>query len=159
MFQGQLVGIFIAKRKGGDLLPLEQVEAIAGRGLTGDRYFLKDGAAPRKDHPGREVTLIEIEALEGLARDNAIALSPAESRRNLLTRGVPLNHLVDRTFTIGSVVLRGVLLCEPCGHLESLTGKNVKAGLSHRGGLRAQVIEGGLLVVGAKIEFAASRTP
>lgn len=151
MFHGQLVGIFIAKRKGGELLPLEQVEAIAGRGLNGDRYFLKEGVTPRKDHPGREVTLIEIEALEGLARENEITLSPAESRRNLLTRGVPLNHLVGQTFTIGAVVLHGIRLCEPCGHLESLTCKSVKAGLIHRGGLRAQVIAGGVIAVGSAI--------
>ena len=152
MFQGQLIGIFTAKRKGGDLLPLEQVEAVAGHGLIGDRYFLKEGTYSAKDGPDREVTLIEVEALEGLTREYEIAVTPAESRRNLLTRGVPLNHLVGQTFRIGPVVLCGIRLCEPCGHLEKLTCTGIEKGLRHRGGLRAQIVTGGLLVVGANID-------
>jgi MOSC domain-containing protein YiiM len=152
-FQGELAGIFTARRKGDDLQSLDRVEAIAGRGLVGDRYFLKEGTFSAKDGPDREVTLIEAEALDGLAREYEITLRPAQARRNLLTRGVPLNHLVDRAFSVGAVVLRGIRLCEPCGHLESLTCKGVKAGLVHRGGLRARVLAGGFLQVGAAIEI------
>jgi MOSC domain-containing protein YiiM len=148
MFHGQLIGIYVAQRKGGDLQAHDRVEAVAGRGLVGDRYCLKEGG---KHKPGREVTLIEAEALDALASEYEITLQPAQARRNLLTRGVPLNHLVGKTFTIGAVVLRGIRLCEPCGHLESLTCKGVKAGLIHRGGLRAQVMAGGLLEIGAAI--------
>jgi MOSC domain-containing protein YiiM len=151
MFQGQLVGIFVVDRKGADLERRQEIEAVVGRGLVGDRYFLKEGTFSEKDGPDREVTLIEEEALAALAAHYEIALEPAQARRNLLTRGVPLNHLVNRTFSIGPVVLRGLRLCEPCGHLEALTRKGVKAGLVHRGGLRAQVIEGGVLEVGAVI--------
>jgi MOSC domain-containing protein YiiM len=151
-FQGQLVGIFVVARKGASLESHKQIEAVAGRGLVGDRYFLKEGTFSAPDGPDREVTLIEEEALAALAANYEIAIEPAQARRNLLTRGVPLNHLVNRTFSIGPVVLRGLRLCEPCGHLEALTRKGVKAGLVHRGGLRAQVIEGGVLEVGAVIE-------
>ena len=151
MFHGQLVGIFIAGRKGIDLQNVNQVEAVAGRGLTGDRYFAKEGTFSAKDGPDREVTLIESESLEGLAREHEITLQPAHARRNLLTRGVPLNHLVGKTFAVGPVVLRGIRLCEPCGHLEKLTCKGVEKGLIHRGGLRAQVMQGGVLAVGADI--------
>jgi MOSC domain-containing protein YiiM len=94
--------------------------------------------------------MIEAEALEALADDYQITLQPAQSRRKL-TRGVSLNHLVGKMFTIGAVTLRGILLCEPCGHLESLTEKGVKAGLIHRGGLRAQLLVGGMLEVGVAI--------
>ncbi len=153
MFHGQLIGIFIAPRKGGDLQPLGRVEAVPGRGLAGDRYFLKTGTYSAKDGPDREVTLLEIEALDGLAREYQITLAPAQARRNLLTRGVPLNHLVGQAFTIGPVTLRGIRLCEPCGHLEKLTCAGVERGLVHRGGLRAQVVQGGLLEIGAAISF------
>jgi len=152
MFQGQLLGIFVSKRKASDLQPLDRVEVVAGRGLVGDRYFLKEGTYSTKDGPDREVTLIEAEALEGLAREYEITLRPAQARRNLLTRGVPLNHLVGKSFKVGGSVLRGIRLCEPCGHLEKLTCKGVEKGLIHRGGLRAQVITGGALQVGAAIE-------
>ena len=151
MFHGQLIGIFVAARKGTDLQPIDHVEAVAGRGLKGDRYFLKEGTYSAKDGPDREVTLIESEALEGLEREYQISLPPYQSRRNLLTRGVPLNHLVGKTFTVGPVVLRGIRLCEPCGHLEKLTCKGVEKGLIHRGGLRAQIVSGGALQIGAAI--------
>ena len=150
-FKGQLVGIFIAPHKGKDLQPIDKVEAVAARGLTGDRYFAKQGTYSAKDGPDREVTLIEAEALEGLTREYEITLQPAQARRNLLTRGVPLNHLVGKTFKVGKVVLRGIRLCEPCGHLEKLTCKGVEKGLIHRGGLRAQIVAGGVLEVGAAI--------
>jgi MOSC domain-containing protein YiiM len=153
MFHGQLLGIFTSRRKGDALQAVDQIEAVPGRGLVGDRYYLKEGTFSAKDGPDREVTLLEAEALEGLAREYQVALEPARARRNLLTRGVPLNHLVGRAFTIGPVVLRGLRLCEPCGHLEALTCAGVKAGLIHRGGLRAQVLQGGFLKVGASISL------
>ena len=151
MFQGQLLRIFIGKHRGHDLDAVDRVEAVTGRGLTGDRYFLKDGTFSAKDGPDREVTLIESEALDGLAREYKIAIEPGQARRNLLTRGVPLNHLVGKTFAVGPVVLRGIRLCEPCSHLESLTCAGIQKGLTHRGGLRAQVLTGGVLEVGAVI--------
>ncbi len=151
MFQGQLIGIFIAPTKGKELHAIERVEAVPGRGLVGDRYFLKEGTYSAKDGPDREVTLIEIEALEGLTREYEIALPANQARRNLLTRGVPLNHLVGKTFVVGGVVLRGIRACEPCGHLEKLTCKGVEKGLLHRGGLRAQIVAGGVLEVGASV--------
>jgi MOSC domain-containing protein YiiM len=151
MFQGQLINIFTSAQKGVDLQSVGVVEAIAGRGLSGDRYFLKEGTFSPKDGPDREVTLIESEALEGLAREYEIAIAPNQARRNLLTRGVPLNHLVGKSFTVGNVVLRGIRLCEPCGHLEKLTCKGIEKGLKHRGGLRAQILKGGVLEIGAPI--------
>ena len=151
MFQGQLLGIFITPRKGTDLQAIDNVEAVPGSGLVGDRYFDNEGTFSTKECPDREVTLIEAEALAGLAREYDLTLQPAQTRRNLLTRGVPLNHLVGKTFSIGPVVLRGIRLCEPCGHLEKLTCKGVEKGLKHRGGLRAQLVTGGVLEVGAAI--------
>jgi MOSC domain-containing protein YiiM len=148
MFQGQLLAIYIGEVKRADLQRVEQVEAVAGRGLVGDRFFRREGAG----QPEQEVTLIESEALEALAREDGIALEPARSRRNLLTRGVPLNHLVGREFSVGEVRLRGIKLCEPCGHLEKLTVAGIQNGLCHRGGLRAQVRQGGTLRAGDIIQ-------
>ena len=65
--------------------------------------------------------------------------------------GVPLNHLVGREFLIGDVRCRGIRLCEPCSHLEKITGKEVVKALTHRGGLRAQVLTDGVLQVGDEI--------
>ncbi|TAH35128.1 MAG: MOSC domain-containing protein [Planctomycetota bacterium] len=130
------------------MLAQQQVRAVAGAGLEGDRYRQRQGTFWREGKAGLQVTLIEMEALEALQREYGIALSAAESRRNLATRGVALNHLVGRCFRVGEVLLQGVRLCEPCGHLEQLARAGIKRGLVHRGGLRADVVEGGLLRVG-----------
>lgn len=147
MFQGHLAGICTAQKKRDDLQAIEQAEIKVDGGLVGDRYFRpKDGGKP-----DQEITLIESEALEALARECGIPLQPVQVRRNLVTRGVPLNHLIDREFTVGEVRLRGIRLCEPCAHLEAMTHQGVREGLLHRGGLRARVIKGGTVRVGDQI--------
>jgi MOSC domain-containing protein YiiM len=154
MFQGRLEGIYVGPHKAEDLQRVEQVQALAGRGLDGDRYSRNAGTFSKPGHPDREVTLIESEALEALAREDGLSLAPGQSRRNLVTRGVPLNHLVGREFRVGEVVLEGLRLCEPCGHLEGLTQKGVQKGLCHRGGLRARIVQGGTLRAGDVIRPA-----
>jgi MOSC domain-containing protein YiiM len=151
MFEGQLEGIYLASEKCAELKRFELVQATAGYGLDGDRYRRQSGTFSKAASPDREVTLIEIEAIEALARDAKIELQPGQARRNLVTRAVPLNHLVGKEFQIGEVILKGLRLCEPCGHLESLTTTGVKDGLTHRGGLRAQILHSGTLRSGDPI--------
>jgi MOSC domain-containing protein YiiM len=153
MFQGRLIAICIGETKRADLRAVEMCEAVAGQGLVGDRYSRQDGTFSKPGSPDREVTLIESEALEALAREDGITLQPTQARRNLVTRDVPLNHLVGREFAVGPVVLAGIRLCEPCGHLEKLTLTGIKQGLCHRGGLRARIVRGGALRVGDSIRF------
>ena len=136
---------------GEPLVAVEEVSAVAGKGLEGDRYFRASGTYSDRPGPGREITLIESEAIEAMARDNELAIAPGEARRNVVTRGAPLNHLVGREFLEGGVRVRGIRLCEPCSHLEGLTRRGVLAGLIHRGGLRAQILVGGEIRVGDPI--------
>ncbi len=126
---------------------LNRVLAIPGVGLEGDRYALKIGTFS-KPVPDRELTLIEAEAIEAIQREYEIEIAPANARRNLVTRGVPLNHLVGKEFRIGDVKIRGIRLCEPCAHLEKMTGQPVIKSLRHRGGLRAQILSEGAIRVG-----------
>ena len=151
MFEGRVVSIFVAGKAGAPMVALGEVKATPGRGIDGDRYF--EGTGTWSNHPGegREITLVEMEALEGLARENNIALKPGEARRNLVTRGVPLNHLVGKEFQVGDVRLVGIRLCEPCHYLEEMTTKGVLAGLIHRGGLRANVLTSGVIRVGDSV--------
>ena len=137
---------------------VSSIRAVPGKGLECDRYFLELGTYSDRPGPRREVTLIEIEALEAASRDYGIPLLPCESRRNIVTRGVYLNHLVDREFRVGEAVLKGLRLCEPCSHLESLTHKGVLSSLVHRGGLRAQVIREGTIQMGDPVEELPRRS-
>ncbi len=150
--RAEVVSIHIAAEAGAPMQAVTEVEAVAGKGLRGDRYFSQHGTYSGKHDLSRQVTLIEVEALEALARDYHISLLPIESRRNIATRGVALNHLVGKRFRVGEALLLGVELCEPCGYLEQKSGKPVRLGLIHRGGLRAQILESGRIRVGDPIE-------
>lgn len=152
MWKGELVSIYICSDFGEEMVKKSAVRAIPGRGLEGDRYFKRTELNAEYYDPSKEVTLIEIETLNALKKDFTIDIGKGESRRNLVTQGVPLNHLVDQDFTVGEVKLRGIRLCEPCTHLAKLTHKDVLPALVHRGGLRVQIISGGTMKVGDIIE-------
>ena len=148
MPHGTVVSLHIAGSAKAPVLSVTEVRAVRGKGLEGDRYFSGLGTYSNNPGLGREVTLVEIEAIEALKRDCDVEISPGESRRNIVTRGVPLNHLVGQEFRVGEVTLRGIRLCEPCSHLEGLSRKGVQRGLVHRGGLRAEILTGGVIRVG-----------
>jgi MOSC domain-containing protein YiiM len=150
MFQGSVVGIFVAPAAGAPMEARDEVEAITGTGLAGDRYAEAAGtySGRRLSDSGRAVTLIEREAIAAARSEGGLALDEAETRRNLVTVGVPLNHLVGRVFQVGPVRLRGVDLSEPCAYLEREVREGVRAALVHRGGLRAEVLEGGPIRLG-----------
>jgi MOSC domain-containing protein YiiM len=151
---GQVVAIQVTSRAGEKMVAVDEVRAVTGKGLEGDRYLNQTGKFSDRPGPARQLTLIELESLEALQSEDSITLSPLESRRNIVTRGVPLNHLVDRRFRLGEVVARGVRLCEPCEYLEEITQKKVISGLTHRGGLRAEILEGGMIRIGDPIRPA-----
>lgn len=133
---------------------VQEVRAVVGKGLEGDRYANKQGTYSTDPGSGRAVTLIESEAIEALKRDYYIEIHPAELRRNIVTQGICLNHLVGKEFCVGEVLLRGTHLCEPCSYMEKLTVKGVLHGLIHRGGLNADLVVGGLIRVGDSIVAA-----
>jgi MOSC domain-containing protein YiiM len=149
MYSGAVSGsverIAVSSRESELPAGVDEVE-VSDRGVVGDRY----GDAG-------DVTLIQTEALEGLRADTGIELSHEESRRQVLTRGVDLNDLVGKRFTVGSVELEGVELCEPCSHLQSLTKQGVLRGLVHRGGLRADIVGAGRIAVGDEVTVGGDR--
>ena len=154
--QAIVVSIHTATVGTGPMKSVPNAQLVVSRGLEGDRYYSKLGTYSNQPGSGRDVTLIEIEAIEGLMRDYQVQLDPAQSRRNIVTRGVALNHLVEQEFRIGDVVLRGTRLCEPCAHMEKLTAKGAMRGLIHRGGLRAEIVKGGMIRVGDTILVESS---
>lgn len=151
MRQGHVVSIHITAKARQPTVEVPEARAVPGRGLDGNRYFYRVGSFSDKDGPDRELTLIEIEAIEALKRDYNVEIAPGDARRDVVTRGVALNHLVGREFHIGEVRVRGIRLCEPCSHLAKLTYDSVMLGLVHRGGLRAQILSDGIIRPGDPI--------
>jgi MOSC domain-containing protein YiiM len=145
---GSVHSIHITAVAGEPTVAVEEARAVEGKGLEGDRYFSGSGSWSSTPGTGRQVTLIELETIEALERDYEMKIEPGQARRNIVTSGVALNHLVGREFNVGEVRLRGMRLNEPCNHLASLTDEKVKQGLVHRGGLRADIVSGGVIRVG-----------
>jgi MOSC domain-containing protein YiiM len=146
--KGTVELIVIAKERERPVETIQEAEAIAGRGLTGDRYADGEGTFSNPYGLGHELTLIEAEEAE------RIGLAPADARRNLVTRGIDLNALVGKTFQVGDITCAGRRLCEPCAHLQRLTEPGVLRKLAHKGGLRADILEGGRIAVGDEIRAA-----
>lgn len=144
--------IAIAPRLEAPMQLVDHSRALAGRGLEGDRYANRSGTfSPRGTHrPGYELTLIGAEVVEDLTARDA-ALDFASTRRNILTRGIDVNALVGREFSIGEVRCRGLRLAEPCAHLERLQGPGLLRPLIHRGGLRVDILNNGYIAKGSPI--------
>lgn len=118
----------------------DRIEALLDAGLRGDRYT---------DH---QVTFIELENIEAFTRSTGLALSPDMPRRNIVTRGIRLNALHGRRFRIGAAVFEGLELCEPCSLFAKRTHREVLEFFPRKAGLRARVVSGGEIRVGASIE-------
>ena len=151
-WQGTVVLISISTEVAEATRAVEEVRAVAGRGLEGDRYCKADGET--WEDPGRELTLIEAEAIEAMEREAGVKLDYKDARRNVVTRGVRLNDLIHKEFRVGEVAVRGIRLNEPCAHLAGLTHHAVLKGLVHRGGLRAQILNDGVIRVGDTVQPA-----
>lgn len=149
--KGTVEHVHVAPESGVPMESQEACEAVAGRGLRGDRYFDDEGywnllEERRENTVAGDVTFIEAEALEAIAVEYDVELEPGEHRRNVTTRDVSLDHLVNSQFQVGEAVFKGIGLCEPCGYMQSLVGKeDVVESLTHRGGLDAAVVESGTI--------------
>ena len=121
------------------LVPVESVTAVAGKGLVGDRHFTDNPG------PGNALTLIEAEVLED------VGLTGAQSRRQVVVRGVRLGDLIGKRFRVGDVECLGVEICEPCRHLQELTRPGIIKDLIHRGGLNADILSGGMITIGDEV--------
>lgn len=152
-FEGRIVGIYVAPSEGAPMEPRDEVRAIAGKGLEGDRYATEAGkySGTRIEDSQRAVTLIEREAVQRAVGEHHVELSEQETRRNLVTEGVALNDLVGQEFLVGSVRFRGFDLSHPCAYLEEQTRPGVRKALVDRGGLRAEILDDGPIQIGDRI--------
>ena len=150
-WSGKVLSIYVRSKPSGPVIEMGEVRAVPGKGIEGDHYFF--GSSPERSGADRELTLIESETISAIEEENQITLDPGESRRNIITENVPLNHLVGKEFRVGEVTLKGIRLCEPCSHLRDLTQKEIIKPLVHRGGLRAQIISEGIIQSGDEVSL------
>jgi hypothetical protein len=144
---GVVEALAVAAAAEGPVGLVAEATAVTGRGLEGDRYFDGRGTFSNEYARGHDLTLVEAEVLDELA------LSFESARRNVITRGIDLNALVGKRFTIGEVECLGQRLCEPCAHLERLARPGILRSLVHRGGLRADVLSDGTVRVGDPVVY------
>ena len=148
---GRVEHIHVAKANAAPMEAVDEIDVVKGIGVVGDRHALAPGEWD-ESHFGEELTLVEAEALENLARDHDIHLKPGDTRRTVTTRGIALSPLVGRRFRVGEVVVEGVELCEPCSHLQGLLGTPIIAPLVHRAGIRVLLVEDGKIRLGDEVE-------
>ncbi len=154
MWQGTLLSIHTTPKARAPMAEQPRAHLIAGVGIEGDRYAKGIDTGTYSALPDvREVTLIEVETLEALARDHGITLDANQHRRNLTVRDVPLNHLVGRRFRIGDVVLEGGRLNTPCRYIDMITGLTICDLLEHRSGLNARIVTGGEIAPGDSLSL------
>lgn len=120
---------------------LQQVEASADHGLTGDHYASPGGK--------RQVTLIQAEHLNAVASMLGIdVVDPGNVRRNIVVSGINLLALKDKRFLVGNVELLFSGLCQPCSHMETTLGPGGYNALRGHGGITAEVLTGGTIKIG-----------
>ena len=144
--EGRVLAVCLSATEGGVTREVSEAMATAGAGLEGDRYCTFGASAET------QLTLIQIEAVNEFNEAFAANLPATAFRRNVITEGVDLNALEGRVFTVGDVQLRGVELCEPCADLQNLLDiPGLVKQLTHKGGLRCEILGGGVIRPGDKV--------
>jgi MOSC domain-containing protein YiiM len=157
-WQGRVVSLYIAPQPAKPMVSVAEVRAFADRGLEGDRFFRESWRAANR--PDKAVSLIEEETLQAAAAELGTETFGDKTRRNIVTRGVPLVELLDREFVIGGVVMRGLRLFEPCGHLEKISKvPGIFGALEHRSGLKAAILSDGVIRVGDPVALREETRP
>lgn len=156
---GRIELILLAAAGGEELNAHASARLLAGHGLEGDRYAEETGTFSKKlrGEPEKELTLIESEEIAAFNARTGHSYGAGKFRRNIVTSGIRLNELVGMEFRIGDLRLKGIRLCEPCSYLAKLLGQEVVKEMTHRCGLRAQILDSGSIAAGDRITPASSR--
>ena len=146
---GKIIGLFIVDRSAEPMKKVDQLTALAGQGIEGDRYLLGTGTYSKKPEPGRQVTFIQSEVLTSLNGKFNITIKPEEPRRNVLTEGIEINNLIGKEFLVGIVRLRAHRLTRPCKYLENLLGQpGLYKELWDHGGISCEILTDGIIEEG-----------
>ncbi|NQV68662.1 MAG: MOSC domain-containing protein [Pseudohongiella sp.] len=152
---GKVERIYVADNRRETVTRIETAKLESGKGIVGDRYHSRSvqsrttGSVP----PINNISLIAGEELDAFLGRNDAEIDYGDFRRNIITRGVDLNSLVGKQFSLGTALCVGTELCEPCAFLAATVHRAVLAELLHKAGLRAVIIEDGEVEAGGEIRF------
>lgn len=141
---GTVEGIYVAPKGSVNMERVEEIRAIEGCGLEGDRYCEGTGFWTQYGDVC-EVTLIEAEDLEEIEEELGLHVAAGEHRRNIITRSIRLRELRGQRFKVGEVVLEYDRPRPPCRHVQEVTEPGMTRALKNRGGHCARVVEGGTI--------------
>jgi MOSC domain-containing protein YiiM len=148
--EGTVTDIVIGPAEGGPVRSVTEVSALSGRGLEGDRYLVAEG---EEHDPADEITLIAVEGIERASEEAGLELSPADMRRNIVTRGVDLSYLIGKRFRVGEVEIEALADNPPCRYLQELAGKPLLKPMIKHGGVRGRILRTGIIRVGDPIRM------
>jgi MOSC domain-containing protein YiiM len=143
---GKVLEIGISENKSSKIVSVNQVEAIKGKGLIGEKHFKED------NKKRSQITLIEIENINHYNKITGTMIPAINFLRNIVTEGVRLNALISKEFFIGNVKVKAHDLCRPCKNLqEFLQQKNTVKELLYTGGLRCEILSSGKIFINDQI--------
>ena len=143
---GKVLEIGISENKSNKIVNVNEVEAIKGKGLIGEKHFKED------NKKRSQITLIEIENINHYNKITGTQIPAINFLRNIVTEGIRLNVLVGKEFFIGKVKVRAHDLCRPCKYLqESFQQKNTVKELLYTGGLRCEILSNGNIFINDQI--------
>ncbi len=147
----KLTGIYTCPAAGEPMQRHHRIEALAGKGLAGDRYARGKGYW----HPVEscQLTLISEGDLARAGKRVPVSLALGEHRRNLVIGGGSSLALLGRRFRLGEAVLRGLKPRPPCGYIDGVSESGMAKALGRDSGICVVVEQGGLIEVGDSLVF------
>ena len=144
----EIIKIGFTKDHNKEIIETNEIELVAGKGVVGDRHF--------KDYndPLNQLSIIESESIDEYNLKYNLDIPYLNFRRNIVSRGIELNDLVEKKISIGNVKLEVIDLCRPCRHLSEKLGRSeiIKEFL-RKGGIRCQIINDGKISLFDKIKI------
>ena len=144
----EIVKIGLTKNHNQEIIEVTEIDLVAGKGIIGDRHF--------KDYndPFNQLSIIESEFIDEYNFKNKLNIPHLNFRRNIVTKGISLNDLVEKRIKIGFVKLEVIDLCRPCRHLsEKLTRNDIIKEFLRKGGVRCQIMNDGKISLSDQIKI------
>ena len=144
----EVIKIGVTKSHNQEIIEVNEISLIADKGIVGDRHF--------RDYndPFNQLSIIESENIDEYNFKNKLNIPHLNFRRNIVTKGIRLNDLVEKRIKIGFVKLEVIDLCRPCRHLsEKLTRNDIIKEFLRKGGIRCQIINDGKISLGDQIKI------